>query len=102
MPSKKFLQERVAYLEGHAAGMDDLTENLNLEIESNKYLIDKLTAERDSWRTKYELLYHTPEVKADIEEAYQRGSSDTMAKFRAWFLTTAQNVGKIIQDSNEE
>lgn len=102
MPSKKFLQERVAYLEGHAEGMDQVTDMLNDKIADLELNNAKLVEERDKWRIKAELLYHTPEVKVDTEAAYKRGAADTTAKFRAWFLTTAQNIGEVIKDSNEK
>lgn len=95
MPSKKKLKERVAYLENHAKGMDDLTEVLNATI-------DNLTNERDDWRKRYELLLHTPEYKADVEAATKRGEHLATSKFRAWFLTTAQKLDSIVEDTDEK
>jgi hypothetical protein len=58
--------------------------------------------ERDEWRNRYELLLHTPEYKADTEAAFARGEKHATDKFRAWFLTTAYSLDKIVQEPNEE
>lgn len=59
-----------------------------------------LIAERDEWRTKYELLSLTPEVKADTEAAFKRGEDAARNKFNAWLQTAAQNLSKIIKDES--
>lgn len=102
MPSKKKLKGKIDYLRSYVQGMDEVTDLLNARIQSTEQALRTRTDERDQWRAKYELLLHTPEYKADTEAASKRGEQLAVQKFRAWFLKTAQELDKVVQDSDEE
>jgi len=95
MQSKKKLKQRIDYLEQQSQGIDEVTDLLNNTIE----LVRK---KRDEWRIKYELLLHTPEYKADVEAATKRGQQLAVSKFRAWFLTTAQKLDSVVEETDEK
>jgi hypothetical protein len=63
--------------------------------------IKEVTAERDEWRAKYELLYHTPEVKADIESAFSRGHNHAVGQFKAWLFEAATNLPFVEENIND-
>jgi len=48
--------------------------------------LHRVTQERDEYRVKYELLYHTPEYKADTEAAFARGSDKMRQSIITWLM----------------
>jgi len=71
-----------------------------LEVDDRPRLLDELRAERDIWRNKYQELLNTPEHKADVESAFNRGIDFSTAKFRAWFLDTANKLNDVVRSSD--
>jgi hypothetical protein len=64
------------------------------KLLDNKVSLDQITEERDEYRTKYELLYHTPEFKAHTEAAFARGSIKMRKSIIAWLLETETTGSK--------
>ena len=64
------------------------------EFLDNKVSLDQITEERDEYRTKYELLYHTPEFKAHTEAAFRRGANKMRKSIIAWLLETETTGSK--------
>jgi hypothetical protein len=48
----------------------------------------------DEYRAKYELLYHSPEFKADTEEAFKRGSEKLRRALLAWVMDMESETSK--------
>jgi len=67
----------------------------SLKYENMRLTQQWIDAESDSkkWREAYETLLHTPEYKADVESAFQRGVAHTNAQFRAWLQHLAFTYG---------
>jgi hypothetical protein len=82
--------------------------NANTSVSGLKYNLGvtkgdliKVTTERDDWRAKYELLYHTPEVKADIESAFSRGHNHAVGQFKAWLFDAATTLPFVEDKTND-
>ena len=56
----------------------------DLKRTERKFLDTKV--QLDEYRAKYELLYHSPEFKADTEAAFTRGSIKMRKSIIAWLM----------------
>ena len=95
MPTKRQLIKELGRLEGKL-------ETAESNISSMETILHQLTEERNTWRSKYELLLHTPEYKADTEAAFKRGESHSIRKFQNWLQSVTVTLPQTLQDSNEE
>lgn len=56
------------------------------QLGETKSTLAKVTEQRDEYRAKYELLYHTPDFKADTEAAFARGGEKMRQSVISWLI----------------
>ena len=79
MITKRKLKAQIMFLESTLRA----TSNVAAQLERK---LDNVREERDEWRAKYELMYHTPEFKADTEAAFARGADKMKTSLIAWLM----------------
>jgi hypothetical protein len=73
------LKQQLAELEARVITLDRKCWELDVQLY-------RVTQDRDEYRAKYELLYHTPEYKTDTEAAFARGSDKMRQSIIAWLM----------------
>jgi predicted nucleic acid-binding Zn-ribbon protein len=81
------LNEEIELLKSRNFALAQQIKNMPNEYEHIK-------KERDEWRVKFEQVEITPELKANVEEAFKRGEDSAKKKFSSWLMHSAQNLSE--------
>lgn len=80
--------EQIKELQDEVGKLTRRNRELEVWYTNNKIKIE----ESEQWRDKYETVVNTPELKADIEAAFNRGHYAARQKMAAWFIDTGTNM----------
>jgi predicted nuclease with TOPRIM domain len=89
---KAELRERLLETQLELQELYDENEDLRDENDALWVRINKEEESAKEWRSKFELLYLTPEIKADTEAAFTRGMHHAKNQMSAWFLDEARKM----------
>jgi predicted nuclease with TOPRIM domain len=100
--AKAALREQLLEAQLELRELYDENEDLRDENEGLWVRIKKEEESAEEWRNKYELLYLTPEIKADTEAAFNRGVRHAKLQMSAWFLDEARKMEYGVTDTEDK